>query len=144
VGHFEEQGIINKRCRYPIACLSNRTQRQLQFYFLSNCNCSPVIVKEIEFWVFIAILGLEYRTIRRCLQNVFCEEPAARNWIGSHHWSVAQSQWFTYGNRLIYCLCFGVSLAVWLFLYTVYRIYTIRSECIYCELWTMIYSATPL
>jgi hypothetical protein len=47
VSHFEEYGIINKRCRLTVDCLSGRTQRQLQFYFLSNC--SPIIVKQIEF-----------------------------------------------------------------------------------------------
>ena len=54
----------NRNYKQALAhCLSSPTQRQLQFYFLSNCNCSPLIVEHIEFLVFLAIVGSKYRTM---------------------------------------------------------------------------------
>jgi hypothetical protein len=83
VGHFDAQWIINKRCRWRIVHIAEHKDSCIFISFLIVIF-SPLIVKQIQFWVFLAILGLKYR----CLQNVFCGEPAARNWIGSHRWSV--------------------------------------------------------
>jgi hypothetical protein len=74
VGHPEFWRIGNYK-QALADCQSSRTQRQVQFYFVSNCNCSHLIVKYIELGVFLAILDLKYRTMYWCFQNVICGEP---------------------------------------------------------------------
>ena len=83
-------------------CLSSRTQRQLQFYFLSNCNCSPLICKTN--WILSV-----FRHLRLEIQNYV--------------------DVFKMPSCLIYCLCFGVSLAQYIaFIRSVQNAFTVKCE----------------
>jgi hypothetical protein len=48
VGHFEEQGIINKRCRWRIVHLAEHRD-SCSFISFLIVIVSPLIVKQIEF-----------------------------------------------------------------------------------------------
>jgi hypothetical protein len=67
---------VDKRCRWPIAYLAEH--KYLQFYILSNCNCSRLIVNKLNSECSLRLNA----ELCRCLQNVFCEKPAAMNWFG--------------------------------------------------------------